>query len=76
MDMYRKVRLACAEGMSQREAARHFNISRDSVRKMMAFSVPPGYLTATLEAIAAGHPQSRIDDLTPWAYAAASSSNA
>ena len=43
MDMYRKVRLACAEGMSQREAARHFNISRDSVAKMMAFSVPPGY---------------------------------
>jgi transposase len=41
--MYRKVRLACSEGMSQREAARHFNISRDSVRKMMAFSVPPGY---------------------------------
>ena len=43
MDLYRKVRLACAEGMSQREAARHFNISRDSVAKMMAFSVPPGY---------------------------------
>ncbi len=43
MDMYRKVRLACAGGMSQREAARHFNISRDSVAKMMAFSVPPGY---------------------------------
>ena len=43
MDMYRKVRLACAGGMSQREAARHFNISRDSVRKMVAFSIPPGY---------------------------------
>ena len=43
MDLYRKVRLACAEGMSQREAARHFNVSRDSVAKMMAFSVPPGY---------------------------------
>ena len=43
MDLYRKVRLACAEGMSQREAARHFNISRDSVRKMMAYSAPPGY---------------------------------
>ena len=43
MDLYRKVRLACAEGMSQRGAARHFNISRDSVAKMMAFSVPPGY---------------------------------
>jgi len=43
VDLYRKVRLACAEGMSQREAARHSNISRDSVAKMMAFSVPPGY---------------------------------
>ena len=43
MELYRKVRLACAEGMSQREAARHFGISRDSVCKMMAFSVPPGY---------------------------------
>ena len=43
MDLYLKVRLACGEGMSQREAARHFNISRDSVRKMLAFSVPPGY---------------------------------
>ena len=42
MDLYRKVRLACAEGMSQREAALHFNISRDTVAKMMAFSVPPG----------------------------------
>lgn len=43
MDMYLKVHLTCAEGMSQREAARHFNISRDSVRKILAFSVPPGY---------------------------------
>jgi hypothetical protein len=29
--------------MSQREAARQFNISRGSVAKRMAFSVPPGY---------------------------------
>ncbi len=43
MDLYRKVRLACAEGMSHQEAARHFGISRDSVRKMLAFSVPSGY---------------------------------
>ncbi len=43
MDLYRKVRLACAEGMRQREAARYFGISRDSVRKILAFSVPPGY---------------------------------
>ncbi|WP_415184068.1 helix-turn-helix domain-containing protein [Phaeovulum sp.] len=32
MDLYRKVRLACAEGMSEREAARQFGISRESVR--------------------------------------------
>ncbi|MFO7856121.1 MAG: IS66 family transposase [Paracoccaceae bacterium] len=34
---------------------------------------PLAYLVATLEAIAAGHPTSRIDDLTPWAFAATSS---
>lgn len=38
-----KVRLACSGGVSQREAAKHFNLSRDSVRKMLSFSVPPGY---------------------------------
>lgn len=43
MDMSRRVRLACAEGMSQREAARHSGVLRDSVRKMSAFPVPPGY---------------------------------
>ena len=43
MELYLKVRVACDGGMSQREAARHFGISRDTVRKMMAYSVPPGY---------------------------------
>ena len=43
MDWYWKVRLAGAEGMSQREVARHFNISCDSIAKMMAFTVLPGY---------------------------------
>jgi transposase len=43
VELYLKVRLARSEGMSQRELARHFNISRDSVRKMLAFSTPPGY---------------------------------
>ncbi|HSF77484.1 MAG TPA: IS21 family transposase [Steroidobacteraceae bacterium] len=43
MELYLRVRQACAEGMSQREAARVFNVSRDTVRKMMSFSVPPGY---------------------------------
>lgn len=29
--------------MGEREAARQFGISRESVRKMLSFSVPPGY---------------------------------
>ncbi|MFN3276386.1 MAG: transposase domain-containing protein [Paracoccus sp. (in: a-proteobacteria)] len=29
---------------------------------------PFAYLTATLEAFAAGHPQARIDDLLPWNF--------
>lgn len=37
---------------------------------------PFAYLVATLEAIAVGHPQSRIDEITPRAYAAPSSRNA
>ena len=43
MELHRKVRLACREGMSERAAARHFGISRESVRKMLRFSVPSGY---------------------------------
>ena len=43
MELYRKVRLACADGMSKRAAAAHFNISRETVDKALAFSVPPGY---------------------------------
>jgi transposase len=38
------VRHAChVEGLSQREAARRFGIHRSTVRKMLTFSVPPGY---------------------------------
>lgn len=43
VELYLRVRQACAAGMSQRQAAKVFNISRDTVAKMMAFSVPPGY---------------------------------
>ena len=43
MELYRKVRLACRDGMSERAAARHFGVSRQSVRKMLQISVPPGY---------------------------------
>ena len=43
VELYLKVRLACADDMSKRAAARHFNISRDTVAKMLAYSEPPGY---------------------------------
>ena len=44
MDLYRRVRLAChVDGLSQREAGRRFGLSRETVKKMLAHSVPPGY---------------------------------
>ncbi len=44
MELYGRVRRAVlVDGASQRTAAREFGISRKSVRKMVAFSVPPGY---------------------------------
>ena len=44
MDLYLTVRLAChVEELSQREAARRFGLSRDTVKKMLRHSVPPGY---------------------------------
>ena len=44
VEMYARVRRACmVEGMSIREAAREFGLHRDTVRKMLRYSVPPGY---------------------------------
>ena len=44
VDIYLRVRRAVmVEGMSIREAARTFGLHRDTVRKMLAYSVPPGY---------------------------------
>ena len=44
VDVYLRVRRAAmVDGMSMREAARVFGLRRDTVRKMLAFSVPPGY---------------------------------
>ena len=44
MELYARVRRACmVEGMSIREAARVFEMHRDTVRKMLKHSVPPGY---------------------------------
>ena len=44
VELYAAVRRAVqVEGISEREAARRFGISRMTVRKMLQFSVPPGY---------------------------------
>ncbi len=44
VDLYGRVRRAChVEGMPIREAARVFGLHRETVSKMLRFSVPPGY---------------------------------
>ena len=44
VEMYARVRRACKfDGMSIREASRVFGLHRDTVRKMLQYSVPPGY---------------------------------
>ena len=48
VDVYLRVRRAVmVEGMSIREIARTFGLHRDTVRKMLAYSVPPGYRRQT-----------------------------
>ena len=43
MKSYPVFAILAIDGMSERTAARHFGVSRQSVRKMLQFSVPPGY---------------------------------
>ena len=44
MDLYRRVRRAhYIEGKSVRQTAQLFNLHRQTVRKMLEYSVPPGY---------------------------------
>ena len=44
VELYLRVRLAChRDGLSQREAARRFDIDRKTVAKILKHSVPPGY---------------------------------
>ena len=44
VDLYPRVRLAChVDGLSQREAASRFGMARETVRKMLGHSEPPGY---------------------------------
>ena len=40
-------RAVMVEGMSIREAARTFSLHRDTLRKMLTYSVPPGYQRQT-----------------------------
>ena len=44
MEIYGRVRRAVrVEGKSQRAVAREFGLSRETVRKMLQYAVPPGY---------------------------------
>jgi transposase len=44
VEVYARVRRAIqVDGMSQREAARQFGLARNTIRKMLAYSIPPGY---------------------------------
>ena len=48
VDVYLRVRRAVmVDGMNMREAARTFGLHRNTVRKMLAYSVLPGYLRQT-----------------------------
>jgi transposase len=44
VDLYLRVRLAChVDGLSQREAASRFGIARETVKKILRYTEPPGY---------------------------------
>lgn len=44
MELYGRIRRAVfVEGKSQRAVAREFGVARETVRKMLCYSVPPGY---------------------------------
>ena len=43
-ELYGRVRRAVlVDGLSQRSVAREFGLSRKTIRKMLAYAVPPGY---------------------------------
>ena len=44
MELYAKIRHAVMiDGLSRREAAKRFGVHRNTITKMLSFSVPPGY---------------------------------
>ena len=70
MDVYLRIRRAVmVDGMSIREVSRVFGLHRDTVRKILAYSAPPGYRRQTpprrpkLEPFTAVIDQILVDDL-------------
>jgi transposase len=44
VELYAKIRHAVmVDGLSRREAAKRFRVHRNTISKMLSFSVPPGY---------------------------------
>ena len=44
VELYARIRRAViVEGLSRREAAKRFGVHRNTITKMLQFSVPPGY---------------------------------
>jgi transposase len=44
VELYAKIRRAVMiEGLSRREAAKRFGVHRNTITKMLSFSIPPGY---------------------------------
>jgi DNA-binding transcriptional regulator LsrR (DeoR family) len=44
VELYGRVRrVFLVDGLSQRAVARDFGLSRKTIRKMLAYAVPPGY---------------------------------
>jgi len=44
VELYAKIRIAVmVDGLSRREAAKRFGVHRNTITKMLSFSVPPGY---------------------------------
>ena len=63
VDLYLPIRRAVmVEGMSVREAARTFGLHRDTVHKMLTYSVPPGYRPQNLPKRAKLDPYTSVID--------------
>jgi len=46
VELYARIRRAVmVDGLSRRDAARRFGVHRNTITKMLQFSVPPGYRT-------------------------------